>query len=509
MLWLVYRVCLVAVKYCPHLTFFVLSLGAIVKYFLCPSDIYYIVRNIRIVSRRKVPLIFAYFFGWRVLVNFIHYWVSVMLLASGDKSTINSMVVEVEGKDFLPKQKEGGIIATAHLGNWELAGCWIGENIFPIWAIAVPHKNDRINEFFDKMRAKHNVSVVPVGKTVKCIKLLKEKNLLAILGDWDFSDGKATVDVEFFGKRTLFPAGIGLFASRFNVPVIPLFCVREGLFKYKLKIYKPIYPDGKDSKRIFQEYVNVLEDILKKYIWQWMMFGKIGYAKEIVSIEDLCIVMPAYNEARHIGNVLEELKNRGANVIVVDDGSSDETAKIAGKYEFVSVHRLSCNEGKGVAIKEGISLAKREGFKWILLMDADGQHLPSDIDKFLSQVSSDVGMVCGNRMNNPEGMPLIRRFTNFVMSSIISLYVLRWIPDTQCGYRLIRSEAIDPEDLTGDRYEIETDLILRVRERGWEVRSVPIESVYRKEVSSYINPIRDTVRFIVFMFKDVLKRIWR
>ncbi len=485
--------------------------SATIKYFCSPADIVRIVRNIKLVKGKDFSVWKAFLIGHRVLVNFVYYWLDFIYFGKKGKDFILENIV-VSGKEYLDEalsKGQGLVLATAHLGNWEVAGFWLGAMGYPTSAIALPHKDKRIDEFFNQMRINNGlISVIPVGRTTKCIRVLKNKHILAILGDWDFSGGNVVIDVDFFSKRICLPSGLSVFSKRFSAPVVPLFCVRHSN-RYYIKVFPPIYPQGKTEHQIMQYYADCLQEMLSSYYLQWYMFGPIKILPEPIESNQLCIVIPAYNEERHIGGLLERLSSYGYKVIVVDDGSTDRTSQISARYDFVQVHRLSCNEGKGVAIKEGIALAKSYGYKWILLMDADGQHLPEDIPNFLNAMSCGVGMVCGNRMHNPKGMPLIRRFTNWLMSFIISLYTLDWIPDTQCGYRLIRSEAILPERLIGDRYEIETDLILRVREMGWDIVSVPVTSVYHNSAVSYINPFRDTMRFVWFMLSDIIKRVRR
>lgn len=508
-MWRIYLFCLNNINKAPSLFHFIGSLLASIKYFLWPPDIRRIVRNIRLIKGRNYPLFKAFLLGHRVLVNFVHYWLDFIYLGRTSSHLLKERV-EIEGRQYLDEVfslNKGVIIATAHLGNWEIAGFWLGENGYPIQAIALPHKDKRINEFFDSTRAMHNVTVIPTGRSTRCIGVLKDGGALAILGDWDFSGGKAVLEVDFFGRRVLFPSGVGVFAHRFKVPVVPLFGLIEKPGQYRLRVFPSIFPEGKSESEILQAYVKALEQVLTDAPLQWYMFGEIRYSPEKIDKDELCIVVPAYNEERHIGGLLDRLAPMEYKVIVVDDGSVDKTSDIASGYNFVILHRLSCNEGKGVAIKEGLAIAKKSGFKWAILMDADGQHLPEDIPSFLSKAFSDVGMVCGNRMHNPEGMPLLRRWVNRIMSVIISVYTFDSIPDTQCGYRLIRLSAIDPDKLTSDRYEIETDIILRVREEGWKIVSTNITSVYHNTAVSYINPFRDTMRFIYFMGSDFLKRI--
>ncbi len=511
MFW-VYKVSLRFLSWSYRLTHYLGAGLGFVKYYLYPKDWRRIVRNLRLISRGKISSIRAFFMGGRVIANFMHYWLDVLYYGMIADREILVSNVEVRGKENLDKAFSSDlpvIISTAHFGNWEVEGFWLGENGYRINAVALPHRDRKINEFFNKVRNQHNIEVIPTGRSTRIIGVLKRREILAILGDWDFSGGKSLVEVEFFSRRLLFPAGLGRFAERFQAVVVPIFCRRIGLGRYRVDIFDPIEARGASTGDIVQSYANALERVLEQDPFQWFMFGPIKYAKETISNSDCCIIIPAYNEELHLGNLLSRLETIGINAIVVDDGSIDKTSEIAGRFKFVMVHRLSCNEGKGVAIKEGLGLAKSLGYKWALLMDADGQHLPEEIDRFLSAARSDVGMVCGNRLSNPKGMPLVRRFTNWIMSLIISAYVLQWIPDTQCGYRLIRLDAIEPDDLSGDKYEIETDLILRIKERGWSVVSVSVSSVYHDTAVSYINPVRDTARFIWFMLQDGMRKIWR
>ena len=512
MMFWVYKVSLRFLSWSYWFTHFLGSFLGFVKYYLCPQDWKKIVRNLKLVRRGKISSIKAFLIGGKVIANFMHYWLDVLYFgAIADREKLFSSI-EVRGKENLDRAFSSGlpvIISTAHFGNWEVEGFWLGEKGYQIYAVAFPHKDKEVDEFFNMVRNRHNIRVIPTGRSTRIIGVLKRRQILAILGDWDFSGGKSLVEVEFFSKRLLFPAGLGRFAERFQAVVIPTFCRRIGLGRYRIDIFEPMETKGVSGADIVQYYVKTLEKVIERDPFQWLMFGPIRYAKETISNSELCIIIPAYNEERHLGELLARLEGRGVNVIVVDDGSVDRTSEIASRFKFVMVHRLSCNEGKGVAIKEGLGLAKALGYKWAVLMDADGQHLPEELGRFLSAARTNVGMVCGNRLSDPKGMPLVRRFTNWIMSLIISAYVFQWIPDTQCGYRLIRLEAVDPEDLSGDRYEIETDLILRVKEKGWNVISVPVSSVYHDTAISYINPVRDTIRFIWFMLQDGIKKIRR
>ncbi len=213
------------------------------------------------------------------------------------------------------------------------------------------------------------------------------------------------------------------------------------------------------------------------------------------------VIIPAYNERFSLAGVLEEVKEKGLSVLVVDDGSVDNTYEVAEKKaDFVI--RNDRNFGKGVSLNKGISrLLENNDFDYVITMDADGQHSPLDLDKFLKEAEAGVPFAIGNRMVNPKGMPFLRVMTNTLMSWFISKTVGQKIPDTQCGFRLIKKEVLEKIIITTKKYEIESEIIIKAARLGVPIKSIPIRSVYFKNQESNIRPLRDTIRFLKFIFK--------
>ena len=118
----------------------------------------------------------------------------------------------------------------------------------------------------------------------------------------------------------------------------------------------------------------------------------------------------------------------------------------------------------------------------------------------LGQENPEIDLVIGNRMNNPKGMPFVRRHTNVIMSALISAAAGQKVPDTQCGYRAAKREAIGRLQLESSRFEIESEMILEAARTHSRISSVPVRSVYEGG-TSHIHPLRDTVRFFKFLFK--------
>lgn len=210
------------------------------------------------------------------------------------------------------------------------------------------------------------------------------------------------------------------------------------------------------------------------------------------------VIIPAYQAQKAIGPLVREVRAQGLPVIVVDDASTDATAAEAEKAG-ASVIRRAANGGKGAALRDGFERALQDGTGWVVTMDADGQHLPSEIGAFLRRAEQGgADLLVGNRMQKPRGMPPDRWLTNFVMSKIISRVAGQKVPDTQCGFRLIRRRLLEKVRLVTDRFEIESELVIRAGWAGFRIESVPISSVYRRQIS-FIRPLRDTVRFFSFL----------
>ena len=212
----------------------------------------------------------------------------------------------------------------------------------------------------------------------------------------------------------------------------------------------------------------------------------------------IAAVIPAYNEEKHIGDVVRRTRQELDRVLVVDDGSSDKTAgnaRSAGAE--VIVHEQ--NRGKGETIKTGLRHWLERDVDLVVILDADGQHRPEEIDRFAEAArSSDAKMFLGTRMNDVSSMPFVRRFVNRWMSKQISAACGQEIPDTQCGFRMLHRQLI-PELLGGAaRFDYETEMLIIASRKGFRIASVPISTVYSDEVSS-IHPVRETLRFFKLM----------
>lgn len=213
-----------------------------------------------------------------------------------------------------------------------------------------------------------------------------------------------------------------------------------------------------------------------------------------------CVIIPSYNEARTIGAITKELKSRALTVYVVDDGSTDKTAAIAASEGAVVITHDK-NKGKGASLIEGFGRALKDGFDAVLIMDGDGQHATGDIDNFFNKMSeTGADIIIGNRMLDTASMPWARKVTNRIMSRLISKICGQVIPDTQCGFKLIRRSVLESIKFEFSNFEIESEILIKAAKKGFRIESVPVKTVYREETSK-INPIFDTIRFFSFLIR--------
>jgi len=219
-----------------------------------------------------------------------------------------------------------------------------------------------------------------------------------------------------------------------------------------------------------------------------------------MNLNRIIVVIPAYNESGHIAGLIQDIKRYRLDILVIDDGSYDNTFGVAKDCQVKAMLNLS-NQGKGASLIKGFKYALENNFDAVITMDADGQHLPEDLPLFIKAAETlNADIVIGNRMLNTAKMPILRVATNKFMSWLISLISKQDIPDTQCGFRLIRSEVLKSLELKTSKFETESEILIKASRRGFRIKSLPIKSVYGKE-RSQINPFLDTFRFIRLIIK--------
>ncbi|MFH1665650.1 MAG: glycosyltransferase family 2 protein [Candidatus Omnitrophota bacterium] len=217
--------------------------------------------------------------------------------------------------------------------------------------------------------------------------------------------------------------------------------------------------------------------------------------------DNTVVIIPSYNEARTIGDIVKSVAKRGMSVFVIDDGSSDNTGRVA-LDSGAKVIRNEKNRGKGAAVRVGVTyVLEKTGFEWIVIMDGDGQHHTEDIPVLMDATrDGEADLVIGNRMMDTEKMPVVRYWTNRFTSWIISRLCGQYIPDTQCGYRIVKVSALRKMELLSEKYDIETEMLIEAAENNMKIRSAPVQTIYGDEVSE-IHPVYDTLRFCALIVK--------
>ncbi len=216
------------------------------------------------------------------------------------------------------------------------------------------------------------------------------------------------------------------------------------------------------------------------------------------------ILIPAYNEEKHIGDLIGKIREITSNIIVVDDGSVDKTARIVRDNNAICLEHKE-NKGKGASLSDGYNYLLEKGADYIITMDADGQHSPYDIDKFINLAESNIfDIIIGNRMKDTADMPLLRYLTNKFTSAVVSILSGQKIPDSQCGFRMVSTNVLRKVKIKSMNFDAESEILIKASRNGFKIGSVDIKTIYGDEKSK-INPIKDTIRFFKLVFRLLKK----
>lgn len=224
----------------------------------------------------------------------------------------------------------------------------------------------------------------------------------------------------------------------------------------------------------------------------------------------LAIIIPAYNEETAIDTVLKSLPTEIMGIktvsVVVDDGSSDRTFETARKRANYTL-RHTINLGQGAAISTGFEFAKQLDCKYLVTIDADGQHDPADICNLLEPIlNNKADIVNGSRMIKTDGMPLFKVFANKGMNLITFLFYGIWISDSQSGMRAYNSNAFNKIKINSLGHEVCSEIIGEVKRNKLKLVEVPIKTIYSKysirKGQNWLNFINIFTRLITIKFTD-------
>ncbi len=210
--------------------------------------------------------------------------------------------------------------------------------------------------------------------------------------------------------------------------------------------------------------------------------------------ERIAVLIPALNAARKLPAVIAAAMQH-APVLVIDDGSSDDTRRVAAATG-ATVLRHEVNRGKGAALKTGFAWALEQGFDGVVTLDADGQHLPQEIPKFLdARAETGADLIIGGRAHLFQHMLPRRRLANRFSAWSIAKASGTRVTDSQSGFRFYSSVLLRGVRLRTDGFDMESEVIVRAGRAGMKIITIPIELGFVDGVStSHYKPVLDTLR---------------
>ncbi|HMK60009.1 MAG TPA: glycosyltransferase family 2 protein [Dissulfurispiraceae bacterium] len=217
---------------------------------------------------------------------------------------------------------------------------------------------------------------------------------------------------------------------------------------------------------------------------------------------EICVVIPAFNAEETLDGVVRGALKYVSKVIVADDGSTDRTASVASDAG-ADVILIGKNYGKGNALKTLFNRAAEAGFSAVISMDADGQHDPGEIPKFIAEHErcGDC-IVVGSRMHDKDKIPKARYNSMHIARFYVSLVSNQFVEDTQCGYRLYPLEIIRQLKLVTGKYVTETELLMKAGDMGRKITFVNIRTIYG-ETGSHFRPITDVTLITAYVISYV------
>ena len=238
--------------------------------------------------------------------------------------------------------------------------------------------------------------------------------------------------------------------------------------------------------------------------------------------QEYCVLLPTYNNAQTIRQVIADVQTITRDIIVVNDGSTDETLTYLAQYPDLNVVTYPVNKGKGHALRQGFKEARRLGYRYAVTMDTDGQHYASEIPLFTEKVKEiPDSLIIGSRSLQQENMPGKNTFANKFSNFWFHLQTFQNLPDTQSGFRLYPIQKMQKMRFFTQRYEAELEMIVRSAWRFIPVIPIAISVYYppKEERITHFRPFMDFFRitllntvltftsFLYFYPKWVVRRV--
>ncbi len=223
----------------------------------------------------------------------------------------------------------------------------------------------------------------------------------------------------------------------------------------------------------------------------------------------IAILIPAYNEEKHIAKVIKKCLPFKLDIIIVNDGSTDKTLEkiksIKGKQNKIILLSHKRNQGKGKSLQNGFNYALKHNYQGIITLDGDDQHEVKEINYFLKEIEKDdFDLVIGSRFQNSKDMPWTRLATNLSTSWVISKIIGKRVEDVQSGFRYLSKKAMENIKLGTNHFDTEPEMVLKAGLSNYKIKNIPIKTIYHQQNQSQINPFTDTVKFFRLIFRGLL-----
>jgi glycosyltransferase involved in cell wall biosynthesis len=210
----------------------------------------------------------------------------------------------------------------------------------------------------------------------------------------------------------------------------------------------------------------------------------------------LCVIVPVYNNAGTLAAVISDILDCTYNIIIVNDGSTDNFAEVMDNFNFLHRVKYRENRGKGYALKCGFDMAKGLGYRYAISMDADGQHFASDIRNFVDVIEKNPGAFIAGQRIAEGNMPAGNSFANRLSTFWVNILILKRLSDTQNGFRLYPLREMDGMEPVFNRYEAELELIVRCAWKGIKILPATTRVYYppKGERVTHYRPVTDFLR---------------
>ncbi|MFH6960995.1 DUF2062 domain-containing protein [Flavobacterium plurextorum] len=220
--------------------------------------------------------------------------------------------------------------------------------------------------------------------------------------------------------------------------------------------------------------------------------------QDLLSSTSFCVIVPTYNNQKTLKKVLDSILDFTSNVIIVNDGSTDQTNEILKQYHHLSQIHHPKNLGKGRALRNGFRKAIEQNFEYAITIDSDGQHFASDIPVFIEAIQKEPNsLLIGSRNMTQENVPKKSSFGNKFSNFWFKFETGIMLEDTQSGFRLYPLKLI-PKQFYTNKFEFEIEVIVRSAWKGIVVKNIPIQVLYDPaERVSHFRPFRDFTRISI------------